>query len=162
MGGRMIAVDFDGTLCRDAYPDIGEANTGLIRWLREQQAAGDRLILWTCRQAAALADAVAFCGRYGLHFDAVNENLPEVLERYGTDSRKICADLYIDDRSIQPWIFAQTDIWEDETHEAYEGYGSDENGTTARIPARGVYLIGQQPFARGSAARAGSVLSGGR
>lgn len=106
MGGRMIAVDFDGTLCRDAYPQIGEANLQLIGRLKELQRSGDRLILWTCRQGRRLQEAVQFCSDYGLYFDAVNENLPEVVAQYGSDSRKICADLYIDDRSIHPWELA--------------------------------------------------------
>lgn len=98
----IIAVDFDGTLCRDEYPAIGEANDGLIRYLRYQQKKGARLILWTCRNGKLLVQAVEWCRKYHLEFDAVNENLPEVLERYGGDSRKIFADIYIDDKSMAP------------------------------------------------------------
>lgn len=103
MRGRIIAVDFDGTLCRDCYPNIGEANEGLIRRLKEWSAAGDRLILWTCRKGQSLEEALRFCLVRGLVFDAVNENLPETLERFGGDSRKIFADVYIDDHSAKPW-----------------------------------------------------------
>ena len=35
MSGRILAVDFDGTLCTDCYPKIGEANGRLIRTLQE-------------------------------------------------------------------------------------------------------------------------------
>ena len=103
MSGRMIAVDFDGTLCRDCYPKIGEANSRLIRILKELRQNGDQLILWTCRQGQALEEALQFCEAWGLTFDAINENLPQITERYGSDSRKIYADIYIDDRSISPW-----------------------------------------------------------
>lgn len=103
MRGRIIAVDFDGTLCRDCYPKIGEANEGLIRRLKELREQGDRLILWTCRKGERLEEALRFCLMRGLVFDAVNENLPEILERFGGDSRKIYADLYIDDRCMNPW-----------------------------------------------------------
>lgn len=103
MKGHIIAVDFDGTLCRDCYPKIGEANEGLIRKLKELRMNGDRLILWTCRQGVPLEEALHFCLLRGLVFDAVNENLPEIVELYGTDSRKIYADVYIDDRSANPW-----------------------------------------------------------
>ena len=103
MRGRIIAVDFDGTLCRDCYPKIGEANEGLIRRLKELRAQGDKLILWTCRRGERLEEALFFCLARGLVFDAVNENLPETLERFGGDSRKIFADLYIDDRCASPW-----------------------------------------------------------
>ena len=103
MRGRIIAVDFDGTLCRDCYPKIGEANEGLIRSLKELRAQGDRLILWTCRQGERLEEALFFCMARGLFFDAVNENLPETIETFGGDSRKIFADIYIDDRCATPW-----------------------------------------------------------
>ena len=103
MRGRIIAVDFDGTLCKDCYPKIGEANEGLIRKLKEMHMQGDRLILWTCRNGEQLEEALLFCLMRGLVFDAVNENLPETVERFGGDSRKIFADLYIDDRCAGPW-----------------------------------------------------------
>lgn len=103
MGGQIIAVDFDGTLCRDCYPRIGEANERLIRRLKELRAQGDRLILWTCRNGERLEEALRFCMVRGLVFDAVNENLPETVEAFGGDSRKIFADVYIDDRCAAPW-----------------------------------------------------------
>lgn len=102
-GIQIIAVDFDGTLCADRYPEIGAPNLLLIRQLILLRKRGMRLILWTCRCGDALRDAVAFCAEYGLQFDAVNENVPETFARYGTESRKISADLYIDDRAALPW-----------------------------------------------------------
>ena len=98
----IIAVDFDGTLCQDCYPGIGAPNRALIRYLKEQRTTGARIILWTCRCGNALEEAVAWCAGQGLLFDAVNQNLPENIRKYGTDSRKIFADLYIDDRA---WCF---------------------------------------------------------
>ena len=37
-----------------------------------------------------------------LEFDAVNDNLPEIVELYGTNSRKITCDFYIDDKAVLP------------------------------------------------------------
>ena len=34
-------------------------------------------------------------------FDAVNDNLPEVIALYGSNSRKITCDYYIDDRALR-------------------------------------------------------------
>lgn len=45
----IIAVDFDGTLCRNQYPEIGEPNNALIEYLKTRQNMGHKLILWTCR-----------------------------------------------------------------------------------------------------------------
>lgn len=111
MRGQIIAVDFDGTLCRDCYPKIGEANDRLICRLKERRAGGDRIILWTCRQGEQLEAALRFCFVRGLVFDAVNENLQEVIEEFGGDSRKIFADIYIDDRSVDPWGTAVYRLW---------------------------------------------------
>jgi len=101
----IIAVDFDGTLCEACFPEIGRPNLELIRKLKTNRMNGDKLILWTCRTDKDLTDALAWCNSFGLNFDAINENLPEILALYGGDSRKIFADLYIDDRCIAPWEY---------------------------------------------------------
>lgn len=99
---QIIAVDFDGTLCQDEYPGIGVGNLALIRQLKGAQRAGDKVILNTCRMGDRLTEAVKWCRNHGLIFDAVNENLPERIAKYGGDCRKISADLYIDDKGIHP------------------------------------------------------------
>ena len=103
---RIIAVDFDGTLCFSAWPDAGEPNYPLINYLKGEQKAGNRLILWTCRSGAALDKAVSWCREVAnLEFDAVNDNVPEVIEHYGNNSRKISCDIYIDDKACVPEAF---------------------------------------------------------
>ena len=95
-----FAVDFDGTLSFGQYPDTGPANEGLIDFLIARKRKGDRLILWTCREGKTLQAALDFCQTLGLVFDAVNDNLPEVVEKYGVNTRKVSCDFYIDDRAI--------------------------------------------------------------
>ena len=97
----IVAVDFDGTLVTNEWPNIGEANLGLIAALAEARALGEiKVILWTCRAGEALEKAVDFCSHNGLEFDAVNENLPEMVELFGGDSRKVFADHYLDDKAV--------------------------------------------------------------
>ena len=100
----IIAVDFDGTLCSKApYPGIGEPNMELIEWLQDRKKKGDQLILWTCRDGEALYDAVSWCANLDLNFTSVNKNVPENIALHdGNDTRKIYADIYIDDRSVRP------------------------------------------------------------
>ena len=103
----VIAVDFDGTLdSGGCWPEVGKPNLELIEKLKVRQAMGDKLILWTCRSGAALEVAVAWAAEQGLTFDAVNDNLPEVVVAYGHNSRKISCDYYIDDKSILPADFS--------------------------------------------------------
>ena len=97
----IYAVDFDGTLCKYAWPDIGAPNLQLIRFLKDRKEEGDKLILWTCRVGDKLNEAVKWCYDHGIVFDAINENLPEIIERFGCDSRKIFANYYLDDRAVE-------------------------------------------------------------
>ena len=96
---KIIAVDFDGTLCENKWPDIGVANTKLIKYLINEQKKGSKIILWTCKVGDKLDSAIEWCKKYDLYFDAVNENLKESVEEFGNESRKIFAHEYIDDRA---------------------------------------------------------------
>ena len=102
---KIIAVDFDGTLCRAIWPDVGTPNLKLISELIQRQRNGDKIILWTCREGKQLDDALAWCKGYGLIFDAVNDNLQEIKELYIGNSRKIFCDYYIDDKGYSPEKF---------------------------------------------------------
>ena len=68
MNYRIIAVDFDGTLCYSNWPELGEPNMPLIEYLRTQKKSGDKLILWTCRAGEALERAVSRCRELHLEF----------------------------------------------------------------------------------------------
>ncbi len=100
MENKIIAVDFDGTLCFSNWPELGDPNTVLINYLLKEKAAGSKIILWTCRAGKPLDDATKWCHEQGLTFDAINDNLPEIVELYGNNSRKITCDIYIDDRNM--------------------------------------------------------------
>lgn len=96
----IYAVDFDGTLCESIYPGIGEPNYALINHLIKRRKQGNKIILWTCRCGERLQEAVEWCADFGLGFDAVNENLPEMVIWYGNECRKVFADIYIDDKMV--------------------------------------------------------------
>lgn len=76
--------------------------TDLVKRL---QFAGVKTILWTCRRndqnGSHLDTVVQWCKARGLLFDAVNENLPEVQQKWGGDTRKVLADFYLDDKNVQ-------------------------------------------------------------
>lgn len=103
----IIAVDFDGTLCENRWPDIGTVNIKLILKLIHMRSQGDKVILWTMRthkpygsgNRDLLKEAVDFCEDHGLIFDGVNEPDPDNAAMFGDDSRKIYADIYIDDHN---------------------------------------------------------------
>lgn len=96
----IVAVDFDGTLCENKFPDIGAPKQKVIDAIKEYQSYGWKIILWTCRNYEFLDRAVMWCMNHGLTFDAINTNLPEVKELFGGDTRKVYADVYIDDKNV--------------------------------------------------------------
>ncbi len=94
-----IAIDFDGTVVEDEYPKIGKTKLFAFETLKKLQEKGHRLILWTYRNGKTLDDAVQFCKDNGIIFYAVNKSFPE--EEFDPNySRKINADIFIDDRNI--------------------------------------------------------------
>ena len=97
--GIKIAVDFDGTIVEHEYPEIGKEKLFAFQTLKELEKLGARLILWTFRAGKELDEAVEFCKKIGLDFYAVNKNYPEEIFDESI-SRKIDADIFIDDRNI--------------------------------------------------------------
>ena len=104
----IFAIDFDGTIVADAYPEIGHLNVLAEYFIRDLKARGHTFILWTNRCGKHLEEAVAFLKANGLAPDYVNVNVPELIERFGNDCRKVYADCYIDDRNPGgvkwPWL----------------------------------------------------------
>jgi len=94
-----IAVDFDGTIVEDRYPEIGRPQMFALETLKELQKK-HQLILWTCREGRLLEEAVNFCEKNGIRLYAVNRNFPE--EKYEEKGfmRKLDADMFIDDRNF--------------------------------------------------------------
>lgn len=98
-----IAVDFDGTIVEEAYPKIGKPKLFAFETLKRLQKDGHRIILWTYRSEIRLEEAIEFCKENGLEFYAINKSFPEE-KFHNNKSRKIYADLYIDDRNIGGFV----------------------------------------------------------
>lgn len=98
--GIKIAVDFDGTIVDHEYPAIGKEKLFAFQTLKELEKKGALLILWTFRTGKELDEAVEYCRRNGIEFYAVNKNYPEEVFDEARVSRKINADIYIDDRNV--------------------------------------------------------------
>lgn len=104
----LIAVDFDGTIVRHAFPDIGDPLPDAFRVLKRINRAGHHIILWTCREDDSgkerkhyLEKAVKFLKDNGIGLRSVNENLQEDdFREPPAKSRKVFANVYIDDRNF--------------------------------------------------------------
>lgn len=97
----IIAIDFDGTIVENKYPAVGKEIPFAIETLKKLTEERHRLILWTVREGKLLDEAVDFCHKRGLDFYAVNRDYPEEEKEHNNHfSRKLKADLWIDDRNL--------------------------------------------------------------
>lgn len=102
----IIAVDFDGTLHLGKFPAIGIPAPDAIKVMKQLKADGHYLIINTARSGDDLLNAINWLLDKGVPFDRVNDNYPVNVEKYGNNSRKIYAHLYVDDRQVgglPPW-----------------------------------------------------------
>lgn len=101
----IIAVDFDGILVENRFPDIGPPNYEMVSLVQQLINEGNEVVLWTTRNGEELTAAVDWCGARGLHFCNVNGPAPSNANKYKdvypTDTRKIYADVYIDDHNLE-------------------------------------------------------------
>lgn len=96
-----IAVDFDGTIVEHRYPSIGREIPFATDTLKMLIKENHRLILWTVREGKLLEEALEWCKNRGVTFYAVNRDYPEEEPQNNNHfSRKLKADLFIDDRNI--------------------------------------------------------------
>lgn len=96
-----IAVDFDGTIVEHRYPEIGKELPFATQTLRMLIEDRHKLILWSVREGKLLDEAVEWCRKRGVEFYAINKDYPEEdLTKNRSFSRKIKADVWIDDRNI--------------------------------------------------------------
>ena len=118
----IIAVDFDGTLCRGTYPDIDGPQPYAAEVMKKLKADGHYLILWTCRRGERLEAALNWLLDQGIPFDRINAHNPQNLALYGDDTRKVYAHCYIDDKNvgglptwpeIYDWITEQERRWKE-------------------------------------------------
>ena len=97
----IIAVDFDGTIVTHEYPKIGREIPFAIETLKMLINDHHRLILWSVREGHLLDEAVEWCRERGGEFWAVNRDFPEEKPKANPHySRKLKADMFIDDRNI--------------------------------------------------------------
>lgn len=101
---KIVAIDFDGTLVQEKFPDIGDPIPNMVELCKKiNKDPNYKLILWTCREGKQLEDALSWCKNQGISFDAVNDNLEEIKNEWHQNVRKIYCDVYIDDKNLVPY-----------------------------------------------------------
>lgn len=97
MKSLKVAIDFDGTIVKHNYPEIGEPVPGAIEFMQKIDKAGHKIILYTMRSGDKLQEAVDYLNENGIYPFGVN-NDPE--QSNWTESPKAYAHVYIDDASL--------------------------------------------------------------
>ena len=95
----IIAVDFDGTLHTGIWPNIGVPAPYAIEVMQRLRKSNHFIILWSCREGQLLTNAINWMSLRSIPFDLANENHPDNIIKYGGNSRKIYADMYVDDKN---------------------------------------------------------------
>ena len=109
----IISIDFDGTIVNgDTYPQIGTLQLLADEVIRGWKKDGQVIIVNSCRTGRFEGMAVDFLIENDIPFDYFNCNLPAQIEHYMMDSRKISADVYIDDKQLGglPETWAEIDM----------------------------------------------------
>ena len=96
----VLAIDFDGTIAEDKYPLIGNKRKGVSKWINKLYDEGHYIIINTCRAGFFQGDAEAFLKENNIKYHYINCNHPDLISYYGSDCRKISADIYIDDKGL--------------------------------------------------------------
>jgi trehalose-6-phosphatase len=107
----IIAIDFDGTLHMGKWPGIGIPAPYAIEIMRKLKADGHYLIIWTCREGERQTEMINWMLEKGIPFDRINNHHPDSVGKYGSNSRKVYAHLYIDDKQVGG-LPAWNDIYE--------------------------------------------------
>ena len=100
----IIAIDFDGTICRGSFPAIDGEMPYAKEVINKLHSAGHYIIIWTCRTGEHLLGAINWLLNEGINFDRVNDHCPENVKKYGDGGKKIYAHVYIDDKNLGGFI----------------------------------------------------------
>lgn len=109
----ILSIDFDGTICRGKYPAIDGQQPYAAESVNRLYDAGHYIIINTCRSGGQLLEAINWMLSQGIRFHRVNDNHPVETARHNNNSRKIFADLYIDDRNLfgfPGWLQAVAEV----------------------------------------------------
>ena len=108
----VIAIDFDGTIVDDLYPDIGEAIPGAIEGINLLYNHGYCIIINSCRAREKQDEMRSWLNAHNVKYCHINENCRERIVKYRTDCRKISADCHIDDKDLMALNFNNPGAWD--------------------------------------------------
>lgn len=103
---RVLSIDFDDTIVYTDWPNIKGLRKGAKKYITKLYNKGYKIVINTCRSGETQDDATRFLNDNNIPYHHINCNCPHLIDIYKTDSRKISACMYIDDKNILgilPW-----------------------------------------------------------
>ncbi len=99
---KIVIIDFDGTLCKFAFPEVGTVEPDVKAALEILKAKGYTIKIHSCRTATYWGNVFERCKHIDLihEFLTINEiPFDEIILDWSMD--KPIADVYIDDRGVR-------------------------------------------------------------
>lgn len=101
----IVAIDFDSTIAYSNYPNIGMPIKNSKKYINQLFEDGWYVIVWTCRDDDKNPDqpktiAINWLQENGYKFHQINEHHPLLIQSFGNNTRKIAADIYVDDKNV--------------------------------------------------------------
>lgn len=103
----IIAIDFDGVIAEinnNYVPGTPNAPGKLVKdadkYIRQLYNDGHQIIIWTCRGGQNLYLAEQFLSDHNIPYNRINDNVESHYNRFKHNTRKVHADIYIDDNQI--------------------------------------------------------------
>jgi hypothetical protein len=97
---RILAIDFDDTIVDSDYPTVIRLREGAKEYINKLYDDGFYIIIWTCRSKKHEQVAELYLLNHGIKFHKINQHHPQQLFLYEHESRKIYADVYVDDKCL--------------------------------------------------------------
>ena len=103
----IIAIDFDGVIAqinKNWVPGTPNYPGPLVdcadKYIRQLYNDGHQIIIWTCRGGQNLWLAEQYLEELDIPFHRINDNVESHYDRFKHNTRKVHADIYIDDNQI--------------------------------------------------------------
>ena len=109
----VISIDFDGVIVSNRYPSIGVLRNDTKETLDKWNNQGHTIVINTCRAGRYATEALQFLMENSIPFHYFNANPQQLIDKCGTDTRKISADIYFDDKNpkgFYGWEHAKDEV----------------------------------------------------
>lgn len=97
----ILSLDFDRTIVDSNYTTIHGLRKDAKHYINLLFKEGYYIIINTCRCGDEQNNAENFLKKEDVLFHLINQNNSDLVKFYNADSKKVSADIYVDDKSLE-------------------------------------------------------------